>query len=59
MLGVWFAITSELLLKDRIIKLAHDIIYMQEKRLAQLFYVSLGLMVSTWTMQVVNYQVVL
>jgi len=28
MLGVWFALTSELLLKDKIIKLAHDIIYM-------------------------------
>jgi energy-converting hydrogenase Eha subunit E len=60
MLGLWFALTSEYLFKEPIMKLAKSLISAKEidaSRLNKVFIISLALMFAAWFMQIVNYEV--
>ena len=57
-LGLWFAITSEFLLRQRILKLIDEIINSTEKKLLSLFLQSLMLLVAAFVLQIVNFIVV-
>jgi len=57
-LGLWFAITSEFLIRERLMELVKNLIDMKEDRLLRLFLLSFVLLVAAATLQCTNYAVV-
>ena len=57
-LGAWFAISSELILRERMIKLIKDLIDLEETRVLHLFAVGTVLAVAASGLQILNYSVV-
>ena len=57
-LGLWFALTCEFLIKEKMMKLIQNLIDVQETRLLRLFLLSFVLFVTANTVQIVNFAVV-
>lgn len=57
-LGVWFAMSSEFVLRERLIGIVQNLIDVNDERLLRLTLLSLILLAAAWSLQIINYLVV-